>query len=608
MDDLPPPSLPLGGTLGPYRILELINIGGMAEIYLSEVLDVQGRRRQLALKVIHAELADDPRFVQMLKDEATLAVGLDHPHIVQTFDLGCVDNVFFLPMEYIDGFDLFKLLKRVTKGGGQLPVSVALFITHKMLSGLQYAHEKHDAQGQPLTIIHRDISPQNILLSRQGAVKLVDFGIAKAANLSSRTRAGMIKGKLVYMSPEQSFGEKLDQRSDLYSAGVVLYEALTGRSLYTENNPVQLIQMVRRAEIPPPSTLRPELGDVDGLVMRALQRSPDDRYQSAREFHAVLAEELQRQAPNYDAQALGGFMRSVLDEQEDAPRRVTMRRDHFPVPRHSVIPSQQEMNDQVPQEMSDQVPAGDLTLTPGPRDPSAPVGRVLLFEEGRETTSYDIDGQFVLGRGGDLRLTDGRVSRQHARIVFHESAYLLEDLHSSNGTFLNEQKINEIRELKHGDRIRIGPFQLQFALEGKPMNALVAPSGEYEPQQPAATASATAPRADIRSTKEEASPAEATTPQTRVACFKTALGDETLRIPITTKLTLGQSLDVSGDRIDGPAATVLRRGDAYWIEPTPLREVVTVNGQQVVRPRQLSSGDRVEMGSLELVFFPPAES
>lgn len=601
MEELPAPSLPLGSNLGPYRLLELINVGGMAEIYLSEVLDIQGRKRQLALKVIHSELADDPTFVQMLKDEATLAVSLDHPHIVQTFDLACVDKLFFLPMEYVDGTDLFRLLKKLTDNGGQMPVAAALFVVRKMLSGLQHAHEKRDARGKALGIIHRDISPQNILLSRQGAVKLVDFGIAKAANLSSRTRAGVIKGKLVYMSPEQSFGEQIDQRSDLFSAGVVLYESLTGRSLYVESNPIHLIQMVRKAEIPPPSALRPDLDSgLDGLLMRALHRTPAGRFQSAREFGAVLDEELQRRAPGYDARGLGELVRSILDGKKQAPKRVTIQRDQFPIPRHSVISSGQEMNGQPSHRRPTPMPQSQDSVTA--------VGRVLLFNEGGETTSYDVGEQLVLGRGGDIRLSDGRVSRRHARVVLHEGAYLLEDLKSSNGTFLNDVKLQEIRELKHGDRIRIGPFQLKFALEGKPASELAAPSGEFEPQRPIATAAATAPRVEAREETVDGALADYTSPQLEVARLESSLGDETLSIPVVTKLTLGHSLSVGGDRLDGPAAVVVRRGDDYWIEPAPHRETLTLNGSPVSRPMQLNEGDCVEVGALTFELIIPRSS
>ncbi len=245
-------TLQLNTYLGPYYLVKLIAIGGMAEIYMATSKGVGGYEKRLALKVIHPDYADDRRFVQMLVDEAKIAVKLNHPNIAQTFDLGRIGNCYFISMEFVDGADFFQVLKRTSEMGREFPVPASLLVAHEALRGLDHAHKKCDEDGQPLQIIHRDVSPQNMLISRQGEVKLVDFGIAKAANLSTKTRSGVIKGKLVYMSPEQSWGESVDQRSDVFSAGIVLYEALTGGSIYLEKNPVKLLEMVRKAAIPPP--------------------------------------------------------------------------------------------------------------------------------------------------------------------------------------------------------------------------------------------------------------------------------------------------------------------------------------------------------------------
>ncbi|MCK5798623.1 MAG: protein kinase [Deltaproteobacteria bacterium] len=470
--------MPPGTNFGAYTLVRRIAAGGMAEIYLAATSGVDGVERHLALKVIHPEYADDRSFVQMLIDEAKLSIALNHPNIVQTFDLEQLDKSYFISMEFVDGCDYFQLLKKLSTRGEKVPIDIALFVAREALSGLDYAHTKVDPTGTPLKIIHRDISPQNILVSREGRVKLVDFGIAKATNLSSKTRAGVIKGKLVYMSPEQSWGDPVDQRTDIYSAGMVLYEALVGRSAYLETNPVKLLQLVRKAALPPPSAFRPEIdAALDALVMRSLAPRPADRFQTAREAVAAVTGLLQqRQADERGPRTLGALVQSTLDHDDEADeielevgdliRAEPMDRGDFAVQQHSVIFSAEEMlgasNDALSAMESS---TRESNVPAGIQDPNLGVSAKLILIEEDGTKSFDIDEQFIIGRGGDLRLSDGRVSRRHARIVAHEGAYLLEDLKSSNGTFLNNKKVGQVERLTGGDHIRIGPFKMQFTLE-----------------------------------------------------------------------------------------------------------------------------------------------
>lgn len=645
----PKPSMPPGTQFGDYRLVKLIAVGGMAEIYLATAPGVDGFERKLALKVIHPEYADDKTFVQMLVDEAKLSVTLNHTNIVQTFDLEQIGKAFFISMEFVDGADFFQILQRVTSHDQDLPIPAALFVACEALAGLDYAHSTVDAQGKPMKIIHRDISPQNILLSRSGQVKLVDFGIAKAANLSTKTRAGVIKGKLVYMSPEQSWGDPVDQRTDIFSAGVVLYEALTGGSLYVETNPVKLLQLVRKAEIPPPSTIRREIpARLDELVMRALAPRPADRYQSAREFNHALASYLSQHAPDYGAAALGTLVQRVLGpdgvrEQPRAPREqaASMNRKDFAVKQDSVIFSAEEMMAE-----ADAEPTASRESPVPKRDDGVMAKLMLLEEDGTKT--FDIDEQFVIGRGGDLRLTDGRVSRRHARIVAHEGGYLLEDLKSSNGTYLNEEKVAEIQRLAHGDRIRIGPFQMQFVLEqpaslpvplpqpvlapeplpsrpppppqrvAPPPPRPAPPQRAAPPPRPSVPPSVSAPPPpSIAPPPPRPSALPSTTPrqnevlpaadltakqQRRGGCMTVRLGEETISVPVNVRLPLGQRISAGSTTIDGPSSLVVRRGDAYWIEPVPHRDAVRVNGQPIERPVQLAVGDKVLVGALQLEF------
>jgi serine/threonine protein kinase len=398
------PILPLHTRFGPYHLEKLIAVGGMAELYLARAKGLAGFEKQLALKVIHADLALDDRFTQMLVQEAKLAVGLNHANVVKTFDLGKIDNIYFITMEYIDGADYFRVLKQLSEYDENIPIHAALYVAREVAAGLDYAHTRLDSRGEPLGLIHRDISPQNILLSRHGEVKITDFGVAKVANVQGQTRAGVIKGKLVYMSPEQSWGEHIDQRSDIFSAGIVLYEALTGGSLYVEQNPVKLLQQVRDAKILPPSSIRPDLGsDIDDLVMKAVAQNAADRYQTAREFEGALAQFMREQAPDFSRRDLAEVVRSVFDRPRSGKSKRSriqpsgakslepMDRKDFAIPQHSVVYSSSEM-----------APQDDFVPDPLVGDKGS-LGRAkLVLDREQGSTSYELKERFSIGRGGDF--------------------------------------------------------------------------------------------------------------------------------------------------------------------------------------------------------------
>ncbi|MSP61171.1 MAG: PEGA domain-containing protein [Myxococcales bacterium] len=303
--------------LGQYRLVRQLAVGGMAEIYVASAGGVEGFEKQVALKVIHPNFSADPEFMRMLVDEAKLAVQLQHANIVQTFDLGKVDDNYYIVMELIDGADLFKILKRTADQNIYLPLEAAVFIAHEVAAGLDYAHRKRDPEGRPLQIVHRDISPQNILVSHAGQVKIVDFGIAKAALRNQQTAAGVIKGKYYYMSPEQAWGDPIDGRTDIFSAGILLYEMLSGEMLYYEEDFDQLLDQVRKAEVEPPSTRRAEVPRaLDAIVMRALERQADDRWQSAGELANALHEWLRANVPDFTPGRVGHFVHDLLGDHQ----------------------------------------------------------------------------------------------------------------------------------------------------------------------------------------------------------------------------------------------------------------------------------------------------
>ncbi len=305
---------------GPYRLVEQIAVGGMAEIHLAKTHGIAGFEKYVVLKMIHPNFSQDEQFIQMLIDEAKITVLLQHVNIAQTFDLGRVGDTYYITMEYVAGPDLYKLLRRASEHDIEMPADVAAYVAKEMSTGLDYAHRKRDVGGQSLGIVHRDVSPQNVLISHAGEVKLVDFGIAKATMRARQTAVGVIKGKYYYMSPEQSWGDPLDHRSDIFSAGIVIYEMLTGQMLYLEEDLHRLLNMVRKANIAPPTTLRRDIPpQLERIVMHALAKNPDDRYQTAGDLATDLERFLHVYSPVFTAAKVAAYSASVLEATAPPP-------------------------------------------------------------------------------------------------------------------------------------------------------------------------------------------------------------------------------------------------------------------------------------------------
>jgi serine/threonine-protein kinase len=298
----------------------------MAEIYRAKTAGVGGFEKLVALKVIHPNYSEDPEFVQMLVDEAKLAVHLQHANIVQTFDLGKIEDQYYIAMELIDGVDLYKLLRTSSEKDLEFPFEVAAFIAEEAAQGLDYAHRKRDERGRPLEIVHRDISPQNILVTYDGEVKIVDFGIAKAARRRKQTAAGVIKGKYYYMSPEQAWGDAIDARTDIFSTGILLYEMLVGQMLYLEEDMDLLLEKVRKAVIAKPSVHRKSVpAQLENIAMKALAKRPEDRYQTAGELATALARFVRTRAPDFNRAKLAAWVKQVLGGSADTTERNQQR-------------------------------------------------------------------------------------------------------------------------------------------------------------------------------------------------------------------------------------------------------------------------------------------
>jgi serine/threonine protein kinase len=341
---------------GPYRLVQQLAVGGMAEIHLAKTHGIAGFEKYVALKMIHPNYSLDQQFIQMLIDEAKITVQLQHVNIAQTFDLGRVGETYYITMEYVDGADLYKLLRKSAELDKEIPISVGCYIGKEVASGLDYAHRKRDHAGRPLAIVHRDVSPQNVLISYAGEVKLVDFGIAKATSRARQTAVGVIKGKYYYMSPEQAWGESLDHRTDIFSSGILLYETLTGQMLYLEEDLHKLLEMVRRADIPPPSTIRKDIpAPLDRIVMKALAKRPEDRYQNAGDLASELERFLHNHAPVFTAakvalwmaEVLGGAAAPTLLGVEQKERmKAEIKSDARRVTRDQLVLARSEFNDE----------------------------------------------------------------------------------------------------------------------------------------------------------------------------------------------------------------------------------------------------------------------
>jgi len=305
-------------AFGAYDLLERINVGGMAEVFRAVH---RQSRRLVAIKRILPSVAEDDEFISMFHDEAIIASQLDHPNIAKIFDIGKVDASYYIAFEYVNGRDMRTVIDNAEHRQASIPIDMTLHVIMSLCKGLDYAHRRVDANGQPLGLVHRDVSPPNILVSYDGDVKLIDFGIAKAAGKLARTQVGSIKGKFGYMSPEQVRGLPVDQRSDIFAIGICLWEFLTCRRLFLGDNEVVVMGRIRNAEAEPPSQFAPSLSpELDQMVMRALAKDVDERYTSASDLFADLNAFAQKAGITVSRDPVADYMRRTFPN--DASLRV----------------------------------------------------------------------------------------------------------------------------------------------------------------------------------------------------------------------------------------------------------------------------------------------
>ena len=313
---------------GRYYLIDKMAIGGMAEVFNAIFFGIHGFEMPLVIKRILPHLSANQRFVDMFVVEAKIYVALQHQNIVQIYDFHKFQEQYFIALEFVEGRDLKTLMVRCRDQNYTIPTPIALFVAHQICHGLEYAHTRTDDKGENLGLVHRDLSPANILLSYTGEVKIADFGIAKAKKHAEITNSGVLKGKYRYMSPEQAHGDQIDHRSDIFAVGILLYELLTGQKLFDADNDKELLDIVKAGNIVEPRkhnvSISPRLNKI---ICRALHRNPNMRYQSAKDLQEALSEEMHPQTVSSLSRQLTQVMNTQFasDKIRDRQRRKTNR-------------------------------------------------------------------------------------------------------------------------------------------------------------------------------------------------------------------------------------------------------------------------------------------
>jgi len=295
----------------------------MAEVFIGEAQSVQGFKKKVAIKRVLPHLAQNKNFIGMFLDEARLGARMSHANIVSVFDIGAADDTYFIVMEFVDGCNLKKIIEVLRKQGRTVPFKEAVYMTMHACRGLSFAHELLNDDGEEMDIVHRDVSPPNILVSKRGEVKVTDFGLAKATTQLEKTDPGVVKGKFSYLSPEAARGEDVDERADIFALGIVLWEMLAGRRLFLGETDYQTVKLVQQAQVPSLSKISSEVDEeFEAVLMKALTPNPDERYQSAREFEDELAGYLFGHQMKVTATDISKLVKSTL-AQADASQPET---------------------------------------------------------------------------------------------------------------------------------------------------------------------------------------------------------------------------------------------------------------------------------------------
>jgi serine/threonine protein kinase len=368
---------------GHYQLVRYLTAGGMADLYLAESPDHDG---YLVVKKIQTRYVEMTRVVKMFIDEGRIAQALDHPNIVKVVDVGQEGGTYYMAMEYIAGRDLLQICRRGVDVGHFLPRHLAVAILVQTLRGLVYAHEKHDSNGEPLKVIHCDVSPGNIVLSWGGTAKIVDFGIARAT-IQLRAEDHSVAGKYNYMAPEQIRGEPIDARADLFALGVILYEITVGKRLF-RGRPEQVMHLVLEEPIERPSAVRPDYPRfLEAIVMQALERDPNRRYQSARKMRDDLRAWLRDESQPFDKRAIAGYLRSIFGPERSGRKH---HGDEF---------GEDSDDELVLEKALPTLPGDETGVEADPEDPEEEAPIPEVFADTHPTVKFTESGRIALPEG-----------------------------------------------------------------------------------------------------------------------------------------------------------------------------------------------------------------
>ena len=389
---------------GRYSLIRRLAFGGMAEIFLAAMKGDEGFEKRVVLKRILPQFSADPAFVSMFIDEAKVAARLSHPNIVQVYDFGAVDGVYFITMEFVDGADLHQILKWSSETRMPLPAPAVAAIGEDVARGLHYAHTLSDDRGAPLRIVHRDVSPHNIMLSRAGTTRLMDFGIAKAADRATRTATGTIKGKVAYMAPEQASDRELDGRADQFALGLVLWECLTGVRMFQSNSDLDLLRQVVECRVRPVTSLRPDVPEaLDRVIRRSLAADPNERYPSLEPMARDLA------TFRFSLGEGGVVHLGDLAQRAVAPARVNRRTRPLPPGPAEGAASQPTVADRIPVQGGGTPPARPPSILKTVAQENMPASSTFTLKpQGRRWVLVSFVSICALAAGGMFRLVRER--------------------------------------------------------------------------------------------------------------------------------------------------------------------------------------------------------
>ncbi|MGM0595531.1 MAG: protein kinase domain-containing protein [Myxococcota bacterium] len=425
---------------GKYILLDRVAIGGMAEIFRAKVSGAAQFEKVMAIKRIHPNMSDDKEFINMFIDEAKIVGQLNQQNIAQIFELGRIEGHHFIAMEYIWGKDLLQILTKFKKAKAFMNAYQAAFVTKNICAALDYAHKKKNSEGELMNIIHRDVSPQNILVSYNGEVKIIDFGIAKARNRSSHTAAGVLKGKFGYMSPEQVRGLPLDHRSDIFAIGTLLYEMLTSRPLFVGKSDLDVLEKVRNVEVPPPQKINPRIPDkLVEIINRALTKDVEERYQWASDLQDDLEMFLHSTDPVYSSKRLSMWMKKVFSdemkkEQESLEKMLKLARamegleEEEEEEKTVLVDDEEELLEDIEVNISDEKTA-------------------FLGDDEEEDTEYNKEATRILEDDEDIPEIRPEISEQKTQFLDEDDdATIRPDISEQKTQFLDEDEGNPLNE------------------------------------------------------------------------------------------------------------------------------------------------------------------